>query len=170
MTDAEFESGRNAVWNADFEHTLQGRPLGWTLVRSDHVRARQVKGEGLDGSAALRIEFLGKENLSFTGLSQTLVVEPGTDYRLSAHLRSEGITTDEGLFLEALDKTNRRVLVSTEPVAGTENWRAVSEKVQVPNDGELLVLRLRRRPSRMLDSKIRGKIWIDRISLEPVEP
>ena len=170
LLDSEFESGRNAVWNGDFEHPLQGRPLGWNLGRSDHFRAKLVRGEGLDDGTALRIEFLGKENLSFAALSQNLVVEPGMKYQLTAHLRSEEISTDEGLFVEVIEKTSGRVLFSTDPVRGTQDWKEESGVIQIPDTEEGLVLRLRRRPSRMLDNKIRGKIWLDKVSLEPAGP
>ena len=170
LLDSDFESGRNAVWNGDFENPLQGRPLGWVLGRSEQYKAKQVRGEGVDGGTALRIEFLGKENLNFAGLRQLLVVEPGMQFRLTAYLRTEEISTDEGLFLEVLEETSGRVLLSTGPVMGTENRKEESDVLQVPEDVEILVLRLRRRPSRMLDNKIRGKIWLDKVSLEPVGP
>ena len=170
LHDSEFESGGNAVWNGDFEHPLQGRPQGWTLGRSDHFRAKLVRNEGVDGSTALRIEFLGKENLSFAAVSQNLVVEPGMKYQLTAQVRAEEISTDEGLFLELLEKSSGRVLFSTDPVRGTQDWKEELGVIQISDTEEGLVFRLRRRPSRMLDNKIRGKIWLDKVSLEPVGP
>ena len=170
LLDSKFNSGQNSIWNGDFELPLQGRPLGWVLGRSEHFKANPVHVEGVDSGTVLRIEFLGTENLNFAGLSQDFVIEPGTKYQLTGHLRTEEISTDEGLFLEVVGKTSHRVLLSTDPVRGTEDWREESGTLEVGGKLEVLVIRLRRRPSRMLDGKIRGKIWLDKVSLEPVGP
>ena len=69
-------NGRNAsegaIWNGTFGLPLSGRVLGWHRDTSRITRNEESK--------VLRIEFDGAENISFNGLQQIAVVEPGEKY------------------------------------------------------------------------------------------
>jgi preprotein translocase subunit SecA len=43
-----------------------------------------------------------------------------------------------------------------------------SSRFKVPSDQSLVVVRLRRQPSRRIDNKLRGTLWLETVKLEKV--
>ena len=170
LTDAEFEQGRNRVWNGGFEIETMGSPLGWQIGRSAAYEVRRTGGGELDDPAALEIEFLGSENLDFTQVAQTLILQPGATYRLSLKMRVAGLGTDQGMFIEVLAREPSALLVTTEPLLGTTDWTAVEAEFDVPEGSGQALIRLRRRPSQQIDNRLRGQLWVDSVKIEPVSP
>lgn len=114
------------------------------------------------------IEFLGTENLNFAGVQQQMLVEPGTTYNLTAQLRTEDLTTDQGVYLEVLPGGGGSRLLKTDPLFGTQEWQSLGGLVEVPENVHTVVIRLRRNRSQQIDSRIAGKIWLDSVRLGPV--
>ncbi len=168
--DPAFESGSSRVWNGEFELELAGRPFGWQVVRSEKVVVQRVPKEGMEGSAALQVEFLGKENLDFTHVGQQLLLEPGERYRLRLALHTAELTTDQGVSVEVVSRDPRTLLVATDPVSGTSGWLEFEVLFTMPEGSGQAEIRLRRRISQQIDSRIRGKVWLDSVGIEKVTP
>ena len=160
---------RSALANGDFERPLTPSPLDWRLASSPAYSIRLAEGEGFEASAALRIDFKGTENLNFSGVRQQVVVEPGLEYELSFRLRSEDLTTEQGIYLEVVEAAGSRRLMETEPILGTTSWTAYGGKFFLA-DGSTVWIRLRRQPSRRIDNLFRGHIWLDHVRLEARKP
>ena len=47
-------------------------------------------------SNSLKIQFTGQQNIEFKHVSQTAIVRPGK-YRFEAYIRTEAVSTDQGL-------------------------------------------------------------------------
>lgn len=156
----------NLVFNGGFEHDPLGTALDWKLhphKRVELAMDREVKAEG---EQSLRIRFLGGENIQFANVVQTTVVEPGREYRLSARVRSEEITTDEGLRFEIRGKSNRRrFVVATEPIRGSSDWSEVELTFRPPAEVDSVDVLLARRRSHRIASKIQGAAWVDSVRL-----
>lgn len=167
-TDLDFERGKNRVWNGAFELETMGSPLGWRIGRNGPFESRRSTGEGFDGTAALEVEFLGTENLAFGEVSQELLLQPGETYRLTLKLRSEDLSTDQGVFVEVLARGPSGLLAITEPVLGTRDWVATETEFTVPAGSGRAMIRLRRRQSQQIDNRLRGKVWLDSVKIEQV--
>ena len=170
FSDAAFETGSNLIWNGDFELELVGRPFGWQAVRSEAFRVQRSPRGGTSGSGALEVEFHGRENINFAHVSQRLMLEQGASYRLTLALRAEELTTDEGVYVEVVAKSPNQVLIATPPVLGSTDWVFSEVAFFVPEGSGLSEIRLRRRPSQQIDSRIRGKVWMDLVGIEQVSP
>lgn len=170
LEDPDFTEGHNKVWNGGFEQALAGTPFGWNLRRSEAYSARRVQGLGADGSWALEFDFRGTENLSFTHVSQELLLEAGTSYRLSFEIRTEEISTEEGVYLELLSRDPSERLFESEPFRGTNDWTPIEAQFTMPEGNGQALLRLGRRHSRQIDNKISGRVWIDLVTVETMEP
>ena len=125
-------------------------------------------GNAYKGKSALRITFDGSGNIDFKNVSQTLVVKPGR-YRFSAAIRSENITTDQGVLFRIFDtQAENRLSVETEATRGTTAWHEIALTLVVPPATRSLQVQVVRRPSLRFDNKISGSVWIDQVSLTPV--
>ncbi|MGB7490805.1 MAG: O-antigen ligase family protein [Thermoanaerobaculia bacterium] len=168
LADVDFEQGKNRVWNGAFELELMGSPFGWRIGRNDAFAVSRPPDGGISGTAALEIEFLGAENLDFAEVSQELILQPGETFRLTQKLRSEDLSTDQGVFVEVLARDPSGLLARTEPVLGTRDWAAAEVEFTVPEGSGRVMIRLRRRQSQQIDNRIRGKVWLDSVKIEPV--
>jgi len=151
------------VWNGEFELPMTGRVLDW---KSDSRRVHPAEEQGgtRDNAESLvRIEFEGKENLNFSGLRQLVIIDEGGDYEFSFRARSEGISTEQGLYFEVVAGS---VLLQTEQILGNTPWTEYSNRFKVPKDQSLVTVRLRRRPSKRIENKLRGTLWLDWVRLE----
>jgi len=161
--DPDFAAHRNEVWNGEFELPLAGGPLGWRLAAGDAFTAvREV--DGTTGAHALRMDFPGEENIDFQGLRQRLRLAAGRAYRFSFAGRSRDLTTEQGIFFQVLDREHR-VILETPPILGTTPWAQYSGTFTLPAGSEELTLLLRRRPSRRIDNRLAGSVWLDSVRL-----
>lgn len=162
--DPDWPEG-NLVFNGGFEEDPLGTDLDWQLRRHNDVKVSFDEDVVAEGQRSLRIDFPGTENLKFEHVSQTVVVEPGRSYRLTIMVRSEEITTDEGLRMEALVR-GRRVVAATEPLVGTMDWSELEFTFTVPGDADQVQLVLSRRRSLRIDSKVQGTVWLDALGVQ----
>ncbi len=156
----------NQVFNGGFEREPLGTALDWRIRPHNRVEMamdREVKAEG---EQSLRIRFEGGENIQFANVSQTLVLQPGAQYRLTAKVRSEKVTTDEGLRFEVRGRTDReRFTAETAPIRGDSDWKEVELLFRTPPDLDSADLVLVRRKTYRLASKIQGTVWVDEVRL-----
>lgn len=165
MADPAFASAENLVWNGRFELPLVDGPLAWRIERSPAWRVTAAAKEGLDDSTALRIDFNGKENLSFAGVRQTVLIDPGKRYELSFELRSRELTTDRGLAVEVYSPQDRRVLARSDEIRGTRRWSRTVLTFAAAADVDRVELRLQRARSLQLASRLAGTVWLDDVRM-----
>ena len=155
----------NLVFNPSFENEPLGTALDWTIRGAEHVETARDSNHAWTGSWSLRIRFGGQENVAYRHLAQKLVATPGR-YRFQARVRTEEITTDQGVGFRifAADRSSG-LDVRTEPLLGTSDWKTVEATFSVPPQTKLLEIQAVRRRSHKIDSKIAGTVWIDDVSL-----
>lgn len=168
LADVDFEVGKNRVWNGAFELEVMGSPFGWRIGRQESFAASRSPDAGVNGTAALEIEFLGTENLDFAEVSQELILQPGETFRLTLKMRTEGLSTDQGVFVEVLARDPGGLLAMTDPMLGTGDWAVAEVEFTVPEGSGRAMIRLRRRQSQQIDNRIRGKAWLDSVKIEQV--
>jgi hypothetical protein len=113
------------------------------------------------------VDFLGQSNVAFDHVSQLAVVEPGL-YRFRAYVKTEEITTDQGVRFRIADAVSPgRLEVITEGFTLTRDWTEVEQTVRVPAGTGLVTVQVVRQASMKFDNKIRGTAWVDDVALEP---
>ncbi len=158
----------NAVFNPVFEEVSLGGPLDWSIRPHKSVSVTMDKAQKTEGDQSLKIEFLGTENLLYNHVSQTLVLEPGLEYSLSAMARADGVTTEEGLRLQLRRPDNRNAIIAeTDSIRRTSDWTRIEQRFLCPPDTNALELTLVRRRSSALRGMIRGFVWIDDVRVSP---
>jgi hypothetical protein len=118
------------------------------------------------GHWSLRIRFDGKHNLTDTGVKQAVILPQGT-YRFRARVRTEGLTTDEGILLRILPLDPARSTGWTsKALLGTQAWYTVEIPLLVPANGGTYGIQVIRNTSLKFDSLIAGTVWIDSVRIE----
>jgi len=121
------------------------------------------------GSRSLCVRFDGKHNLAFGHVAQYAAVEPDTAYRLTAWVRTEGITTDSGPRIGVYDPLDRAALsAETGNLTGTAAWQEQTLEFRTPPETRIVIVQVVRPPSRKLDNQIAGTLWLDDVSLSPI--
>ena len=156
MVNAGFE---NQISQLGFDWRYWGdKDGGWTIER--------VNLEALEGDHSLRISFAGRENISFQNIYQIVPVTPQKRLRLNYAWKSDGITTDQGPFIEIAGYDLNEVFQSGPMMTGTHGWRKESIEFQAPVGCRAALVRVRRRPSHRFDSKIKGSLYLDDFRIE----
>lgn len=161
-------TGNDGLTNPGFESDITGQGFDWRSWGKEDgtFDVERVNADAAEGDYALKITFNGLENISFHHIYQIAAVSPKTNYRLTYAWKSAGITSDQGLFVEIYGYDKEGLYRVGPMITGTHDWQKDSIVFETPEDCRAIVLRLRRRPSRRFDSKIKGKVWIDDFRLE----
>jgi tetratricopeptide (TPR) repeat protein len=165
-----FEPADSVLWDGGFESGSVGWGYSWTYPPLAHgVDIRLDSQEKHSGKFSLRLTFDGRRDLNFQDVCHRVPVEPSRHYRLSAWVRPQSITTDQGvrLALWALDVQDRAPL-TTPDVRGTHDWFEVESLWTAPRNAQEMQVCLVRYPSGQVDNKIKGTLWIDDVALVPL--
>jgi tetratricopeptide (TPR) repeat protein len=159
----------SVVWNGGFERDPLGGGFDW--------RENGITGAAMEidtavfhsGARSMRIDFEGGSNLDFQNLFQYVPVDPSRPYHFRAFLRTEGITTESGMRFFLTDPSSRgATAVLTEGLVGTQPWTALEADLTTGPASQIVLIQLRRLPSRLFDNKLGGTVWIDDVSLVPL--
>lgn len=160
----------NLIANGDFENPLVNGGLGWRVHPVEGVVVSVDTLTFLHGAHSLKIQFEGKANLDYYHVFQYVPVQPRTRHHFIAYLRARNITTDSGPRLELRDAYEpSHLFAATQNLLGTSSWSPTQLEFQTGPRTRLLLLRVARPPSRKLDNRIAGTLWVDRVSLNPVD-
>ncbi len=159
----------NGLFNSDFEAETTGTALDWRIGRVDGVDVEGDSTVAKQGGWSLRVRFGGKVNLAYNHISQRTVIRPGI-YRFEAWVRTEEITTDQGIGWRIFDaESPSRLNLVFENRVGTAAWTKLEKTFLIPPETRLLEVQLVRRSSLKFDNKISGTVWIDAVSLVAVK-
>jgi hypothetical protein len=157
----------NDLFNGDFEFEVNPSPFDWNLGHAQGVEVARECTTARPENCSLRISFAGTQNVDFVAASQLAFVRSGP-YHFHASIRTEGLTTDQGIRFRIYDAELRaRLDVITGQFKATMPWSPVEQDLTVPPQTKLLRVQVIRQPSMKFDNKIMGTAWIDEMRLEP---
>lgn len=156
------------LFNGDFESEPTPSPFDWTVARTQGAEVTRDCTTAWAGKCSLRISFAGTENLEFAAASQRAFL-PSGPYHFRAFIRTEGLTTDQGLRFRISDaEVPSRMDVIFEQFTGTMPWSVVEHDLRVPPQTRLLQVQVVRQASMKFDNRVGGTAWIDDVTLEPI--
>ncbi len=154
------------VWNGGFEYDTVGQGFDWKINQANGVHADYDYRRKTEGQRSLRIKFLGKENVDFKGVSQTVAVEPGAAYVLTWEAASSDITTRSGVTVEVYCRGFR---TESDSYTGSSDWQRRRLEFDAPENCRTVTIGLRREKSERLDNLISGEFWLDDVSMTKAE-
>ncbi len=161
----------SVLWDGGFESNVG---FAWTFpVVSPGVQAGLDRRQKHSGQQSLRLFFDGKHNPNFEVYSN-VEVRPETPYRLSAWVRTQALTSDEGVrfriywFPNSSSDSHSSGSADSQDSRGTQPWSRIEMPWTSGKDVHHARVSVLRNPSRGFDPRIQGTAWIDDISLVPV--
>ena len=131
------------VFNGGFEREPLNGGFDWRFSSTEHAQARRDTAQSREGFASFFIQFDGEENVNYDGVWHWLPVERRRSYELTFWMRTEAISTDEGVFLEVDGQVS-------EAQIGTTYWQEFT--IPFTASSALVTVRVRRTPSEKFDN------------------
>lgn len=157
----------NRIFNGGFETEPAQAGLDWRISPVEGVTVERQAGLSHTGTHCLRIAFDGRSNIAYSQVAQRVPVDLGT-YRFRAFVRTDQITTDQGIGFRILDaESPERLDLSTRQLTGTSGWTELQAVFSVRPPARFLEIEVVRRASLKFDCKVRGVAWIDDVELVP---
>jgi len=165
---AHLQTPDSAMWDGGFESDAMGQGYTWRFSKVSH--GVQISFDGKEkhsGQRSLRVSFDGSSDINFRDVCQTVPVQGGTAYELSAWMQTKALTTDKGVRVELRGAAD--AMVTTEPAHGTEPWNRFVVVWEGAKENREVEVCLRRDPSDQEVNKISGTVWVDDLALTPVK-
>lgn len=160
ITDGSFESDIN----------LDDPGFGWQLASNlQAVRLSLDTNEPHTGTYSLRLYWSGDSNPSASVVSQLVLVEPKTRYRLSFAVRTQEMLTIGLPMVTVADASgdDGPVLAQSKPFPrGTSGWQDYTTEFATAETTSAVRITIRRESCNMVPCPILGQAWVDDFSLE----
>ena len=158
------------IWNGGFESPLSQTSadiFGW-LINSRQLAQIALDSHGHTGQGSLRIVFRAPSTLDKIHVSQTVAVEPGTQYRFEYYVRTEGLVTASTPVLTIVDAVDGNVLATSKPLpSGTNDWQQVTLDFTTNPKHDGITVGFNRAPcSEKEICPIFGSVWYDDFNLQ----
>ncbi|HXM98584.1 MAG TPA: tetratricopeptide repeat protein [Candidatus Dormibacteraeota bacterium] len=169
FTDAQPAASDNgaALWDGGFESGLNGYDFAWHFdAMRDGVQTSFDSREKHSGARSLRLDFGGKRNVQLENPCTIAVVEPRETYLLSGWIKTDKLTSEEGVKLRI--SADGSELSKTQAVLGSTPWSEVQTKWTAGSGARIAQVCVSREPSERTEGRIRGTAWVDDVALTRV--
>jgi tetratricopeptide (TPR) repeat protein len=157
-------ANQSLIWNGDFAQDLLNGGLDWRWGFPFGASISFDAPPPSSGGRSLRLDFSGGGNLDLMEPQQFVPVEPHQKYHFHAELKTEGVTTENGISFLISDPNHGAAMVSTENFTGTRDWTPVDVDYTTTPTTHFMSIQLRRSPSRLFENKLSGTAWIGDVS------
>jgi hypothetical protein len=163
----EKDDDTSLVWNQGFENEILNGGFDWTISKAEGANVFLDDSVRMSGNRSLGVSFDGLHNPDVTVARQLTRVKPSSKYRLKGYVRTDSLTTANGIFLSVFGHKCASLNKGSEVVTGTGFWREVSVDFETPADCRAITIAIRK--SKKFDNKIEGTAWIDGITMKQQE-
>ncbi len=156
------------ITNAGFESDVRLRDAGifeWQIADGAQPVIGLAEGQAFEGAKNLFLLFNSFETAAFRPVAQTVAVEPGREYELALHYRSD-IKSAATFKFEAASACDLTVVASTAPMTPSADWATLSMLINVPPGCDGIVIRLNRDGCTGPACSVSGKLSVDGFSLK----
>jgi len=157
------------LWDGGFESGFRGGGFSWRFTPvSRDVQISFDRAEKHSGEQSLRILFNGRENLRFEDACHSIVPEPDQSYLLAGWVKTQSLTSSEGVRLQ-INAFTKAGVASTQSgeIHGTQPWTQLQLVWTAPEDSGFGNVCIGRKMSDMPGSDIQGAAWIDDVVMIP---
>ena len=156
------------LWDGGFESAIFGNGFAWALPGGAPVQISFDTREKHSGNRSLRLLFNGRYNLGLNGPCAEVLVQPSTAYHFSAWVKTQSITTEQGIRFQLRPMgTQDNLTVVTSDLRGTQSWTNIETSWSSGENVREVQVCVARLPSQEFDDKIQGIAWVDDVSLVP---
>jgi hypothetical protein len=153
------------IQNADFEYAFNNECIGWRVGRADGVTVSLDYNEKYSGERAVGVQFDGEHNPRIAVLRQVVPAEMGRKYLFSSFVKTEGITSSNGILFEVKGYRCGGLHARSREFTGDNQWTEARIEFSVPEDCNAIIVSFMREKSNKFNNKINGKAWVDKANL-----
>jgi Tetratricopeptide repeat len=161
----------SALWDGGFESNVRGGGFAWIFATPPPgVQVTLDRAQKHSGKQSVRLSFDGKHNTNFDRICTNAAVRPETTYRFSAWVRTQALTSDEGVRFRLywFSDSHAPAYTDSQDSRGTQPWTRIEMPWTSGKDVHRARVCVLRNLSGGLAARIQGTAWIDDISLVPV--
>ena len=176
MRDVEPDAADSVAgqfWNGGFEIRI---PLGSAMIFHWNINSRPQAQIVTDddqphgGHRSLRITFGVPTKLDSIPVSQTIVVEPGSQYRLECYARTRALNSGSTPQILILDAADNSTLAASPPLpTGTNDWQKITFDFKTKPRSDGITVTMYRAPCGEAQlCPIFGNVWYDDFNLQRI--
>ncbi len=154
---------QNLIVNGDFSLDVLNGGFDWLYSKSNDISLALDPTEVFDGRRSLKIKFDSRA-IEDAGIRQLVPVQPNTTYEFSSYFKATDMEGAGGPRIVVQDAYDQSLYFAGEEIKDTDDWKQISGTVTTGPNSKLLVVHIQRVPP---GRPIRGKLWIDNLSLTP---
>jgi len=159
----------SSILNGGFEEPLMLNEtgFGW-IVSPEHKNRLAIDvSEKLEGAKGLQINLDGNWPPATALLSQIVIVEPETTYRLSFAVKTKDLVTGGPPVITVSDAANNQLFGKSENLpTATSPWTNLSFEFTTLPNSQAAVIRLQRNNCDSSPCPIFGTLWLDQFHIE----
>jgi len=152
--------------NGDFEGDIKAQatsPFEWTITDGIQPQVAPTDGQKHGGGRSLFLVFGSNGTNDFRQITETIAVEPGRSYDLSAFFKAD-VKTSASIQWEIAAGSDGKVLAATDKITPTPDWTRLSAEFTVPENTDGIILRLVKNGC-VSACPAAGRIWFDDLVL-----
>ncbi|HEY0346684.1 MAG TPA: tetratricopeptide repeat protein [Pyrinomonadaceae bacterium] len=161
-------------WNGGFEMPLtlpDPKPFHWMIESRTQAQFSLDGARAHSGRDSLRIVFKSAGKIESIPITQTVIVEPDTQYKFQFYQRTEALTSASTPFVVVSDTSGHDKLTSSPPLpSGTTDWQPVTLTFKTMPKQDGILISLYRSPCSEKDPvcPIFGTVWYDDFTLQRI--
>ena len=157
------------IFDGDFECSTPYNSclFNWQIPQIKGVKVLKDSHTKLEGEKSLLISFDGTKN-PHLNIYQLVIIKPNTKYLFSGFIRTDNITTQNGLIVEIRDWLTKKIITKTPIFTETMDWKNWELYFKTDKNQNSILVSIKRYPSSKFDNIIEGKAWIDNITLKEI--
>jgi hypothetical protein len=162
------QSKTTSIADGGFETEIEpaGAGFEWQLDRRlEKIRASRDSKEFHDGGYSLRVDYNGNSDPSTKVISQLVLVEPNTAYRLSFAAQTGEVITGGLPRITVTDAADGHLLAQSSALPeGTSGWRNYEVDCKTSPATQAVIIAIQRGPCSSTPCPAFGRVWFDDFS------
>ncbi len=173
FSEEKYRTEPGRVFDGSFEALVEYGPntvFGWQINNSAQVQIGIDPARNHSGSRSLRLVFQARTDLNGTIVTQTVPVQPNTNYDFECFVSLDKLETGSGPQIQILDAMSNKELVLSPAVAGGNSpWKPVSLSFKTNDNTQAVILKIIRVSCSTKEAPvcpIFGSVWYDDFSFK----
>jgi tetratricopeptide (TPR) repeat protein len=160
----------NLLYDGSFEGPLLNTGFDWRTDDSPELVFDFSDPSAYKGARCLRIDFAVGRNGDYDLVNQVVRIKPNTRYQVTAYVRSDNLTSDSGPRLRVVEMGCGDCAARTsDATVGTTRWHPIEVAFMTQPQTQAVRVSFWRPPDQMGHRDITGRVWLDDVTLRPVE-